>query len=89
VINFSYKLKTKKPDTAIYLNALDALDIQPAEAIYIGDGNDSELNTAFELGFKTVLISQKRNDRFRNAESSKYHLEIKNISELINIINGD
>mgnify|MGYP001300091160 CR=1 FL=1 len=89
VINFSYQLKTKKPDKPIYLSALESLGLTPEESVYTGDGNDSELDTAYDLGFKTILITQKRNDRFRNAESNKYHHEINDISEIFNIINEE
>ncbi len=89
VINFSYKLGIRKPSKEIYESALDALELKASESIFMGDGNDHELDTAFDLGFKTILIEQDRNDRFRNADSTRYHHKIKNISEIIQIINED
>ena len=89
VINFSYQLGIRKPSKEIYESALDALGLKAPESIFMGDGNDHELDTAFDLGFRTILIEQDRNDRFRNADSTRYHHKIKKISEIIQIINGD
>jgi putative hydrolase of the HAD superfamily len=54
----SWSLGVLKPDPRIYRAALDALGTRPDEAAFVGDGGDSELAGARELGLRTVLLER-------------------------------
>jgi putative hydrolase of the HAD superfamily len=54
---FSCEVGAVKPDPAIYRAALDALNLQPAKTLYVGDGSDEELSGAARCGLNPVLIS--------------------------------
>jgi putative hydrolase of the HAD superfamily len=47
-----------KPDPRIYRVALDALATDPAQAAFVGDGRDHELQGARQLGLRAVLIER-------------------------------
>jgi len=53
---FSCRAGLKKPDAKIYQLALDGLNLQASECLYIGDGHGGELEGAREMGMKTALI---------------------------------
>ena len=55
---FSFALRMRKPDPRIYRHALDALDIAPADALFVGDGGSSEHQGARSLGIGTVLVTR-------------------------------
>ena len=50
---FSYEQGVKKPDPVIFERCMKALDVQPCECVYVGDGGACELERARELGMKT------------------------------------
>lgn len=47
-----------KPEPEIYRYALDALDVKPADAVYVGDGADGELEGAATLGMRVIQSTQ-------------------------------
>jgi HAD superfamily hydrolase (TIGR01509 family) len=49
---FSYVAGMAKPDPAIYLTATRALDVEPEDAMFIGDGGDDELVGAGRAGLR-------------------------------------
>ncbi|GIH04361.1 hypothetical protein Rhe02_24280 [Rhizocola hellebori] len=51
---FSCKEHLLKPEPAIYLKACEALEVTPAECLYVGDGSDGELRGASAIGMRTV-----------------------------------
>jgi len=53
---FSSVVGLRKPDPAIYRYACDALDVEPAECLYCGDGAYRELTGAAEFGMTAVEI---------------------------------
>jgi putative hydrolase of the HAD superfamily len=55
---FSYQLGVRKPDPRIYRQALDALDVRPDQAIFVGDGGSDEHRGARDVGMKTVLVTR-------------------------------
>lgn len=50
----SYEQGIMKPDQEIYVRCMRRLDVEPAECLYVGDGGSRELETAAELGMKTL-----------------------------------
>src|SRR5262249_9785633 len=55
---FSYQLGYRKPDSRIYLDALRALGVSAADAIFVGDGGSDEHNGARAVGMGTVLVTR-------------------------------
>ena len=53
---FSCSVGLRKPDPAIYQLALDELGVEPAEAVFVGDGANDELAGAERVGMRAVLI---------------------------------
>lgn len=51
---FSCREGLLKPEPAIYLKACQAMDVQPNECLYVGDGSDNELWGANSLGMRTI-----------------------------------
>jgi len=52
--------KTKKPDPEIFHRLISRFDINPATTIYIDDSYPN-IETAIQLGFKTIHFSEREN----------------------------
>lgn len=86
VLVFSFSVGVLKPDSRIYLVACEKLEVKPSECIFIGDGNDRELDGAKSLGMTTVMIDQSRNELLRHEQSQSYDYRIQIMSELNGIV---
>ena len=53
---FSATCGLRKPDPEIYLLACRELDVEPHEAVFVGDGANDELAGAERVGMRAVLI---------------------------------
>ena len=53
---FSCSVGLRKPDPRIYQLACEQLRVEPAEAIFVGDGANDELAGAERFGMRAVLI---------------------------------
>ena len=53
---FSCSVGLRKPDRRIYELACEKLGVEPAEAIFVGDGANDELAGAQRVGMQAVLI---------------------------------
>ena len=53
---FSSACGLRKPDPRIYRVALEQLGVEPAEAIFIGDGANDELAGAERVGMRAILV---------------------------------
>jgi HAD superfamily hydrolase (TIGR01509 family) len=51
---FSFAVGMVKPDPRIYLHAIEQLGVNPADALYIGDGGDDELAGAERAGLRAA-----------------------------------
>jgi putative hydrolase of the HAD superfamily len=49
---FSVQVGVKKPDPAIYLLACERLGVEPADCVYVGDGDSNELTGAAAVGMR-------------------------------------
>lgn len=52
----------KKPDIRLFHNALNALDVRPDEAVYIGDNPEKDLVGAKDAGLFFFLFGSERRD---------------------------
>jgi putative hydrolase of the HAD superfamily len=57
-IIFSYRLGIRKPDARIYQHALEAVDVRPEEALFVGDGGSDEHRGARAVGIRPVLVTR-------------------------------
>jgi putative hydrolase of the HAD superfamily len=55
---FSSELGVAKPDPAIYRAACEALGVDPAACVYVGDGADRELAGAEALGMRAIRTTE-------------------------------
>ncbi|MCO6007506.1 HAD-IA family hydrolase [Actinoallomurus purpureus] len=53
---FSVLAGVKKPDPEIYRLAAEALDVRPADCLYVGDGGSNELTGAEAFGMTAIKI---------------------------------
>jgi len=53
---FSSACGLRKPDPQIYRLALEKLDVEPADALFVGDGANDELAGAERAGMRAILI---------------------------------
>jgi HAD superfamily hydrolase (TIGR01509 family) len=53
----SYEVGSRKPERRIYLEALQRLELEPHECIFVAD-EVSDLEGAREVGFRTMLVRQ-------------------------------
>jgi putative hydrolase of the HAD superfamily len=58
---FSAEVGAAKPEPAIYLHACAALGAEPADCVYVGDGNDGELPAAASLGMHAIRTLEHAN----------------------------
>jgi putative hydrolase of the HAD superfamily len=58
---FSAEVGAAKPEPAIYLAACNAFGVEPADCVYIGDGNDHELPAAAALGMHAIRTTEHAN----------------------------
>ena len=59
---FSYTLGVAKPDSRIYLDAVDQLGVETASTVFVGDGPDSELRGAELAGLRALQACWFTND---------------------------
>lgn len=63
----SWSAGALKPDPRIYRVALNALEVSPDDAAFVGDGRDNELRGARELGMRAILVERG----LRHTESAR------------------
>jgi putative hydrolase of the HAD superfamily len=51
---WSPEVGVRKPDPAIFLRALDALEVDPVHAVFVGDRLDTDVQGASQVGMATV-----------------------------------
>jgi putative hydrolase of the HAD superfamily len=61
-IVFSSELGLRKPAPEIYRAALDALDVEPANALFVGDRVREDVQGPAALGMRTCLVTYFRVD---------------------------
>jgi putative hydrolase of the HAD superfamily len=61
---FSNAVGLSKPDPRIYLRCCELLGVEPAEAVFVGDGANDELGGARRVGMEAILIHKPGEDPF-------------------------
>ena len=78
---------SEKPHPIMFLLPLKKLNMLPQEIIFVGDNKGKDITGANAVGMETILISNKVKKQSQDRQDySKPHFHIKNISEVLNII---
>ncbi len=83
---FSYEARCAKPDPAIYQKALDRAATKAADAVFVGDGANRELDAAKDLGLSVVCLDhpvKAHSFRDRNGLSRPTHPKVGGFAELL------
>jgi len=86
VVVFSYLIGILKPEPGIYLAACEQLGVAPTACLFVGDGNDRELDGAHSVGMRTVMVGKQRHELVRAEQSTLYDYRIEKLSELLPIV---
>lgn len=73
-----------KPHPFIYWHALELLDVQPAESVFVGDRPANDIAGANEAGLTSVLISPPHLNR--ELDGIRPNFTISNLTELLPIL---
>lgn len=86
----SSEVGVPKPDKHIYYRSLGELGLSASQCVFIGDGNDRELDGAREVGLCTVKIERARPSyaNLKN-ESLDWDVEVGNLAELHSLFRLD
>lgn len=58
-VSFSCVTGHRKPEPEAYLHAVEALDVEPSECIFIGDGGSHEPSGAAALGMRAIRFAPR------------------------------
>jgi putative hydrolase of the HAD superfamily len=83
---FSCSVGFRKPDPAIYRLALDELGVEPADAMFVGDGANDELGGAERVGMRAVLILRAGQDEPYWEEARGWQPRITSIPEVLELL---
>jgi putative hydrolase of the HAD superfamily len=70
----------EKPDPAIFRSALEAMNVEPARAVYVGDSVLHDVEPALAIGMRAVLV-----DRHRRHEASA-HPTVSSLDQLPDLL---
>ena len=83
---YSFEVGLLKPDVAIYQLALAKLDLRAEGTIFVGDGNDLELDGAKNAGLIAIKVGKGRPDLIQGIQSRAFDYEVEALPELLPII---
>jgi len=66
---FSYEVGAKKPDSAIYHQAIHALKVNQEELIMVGDSYQNDYLAPREMGIRAFLLKRESSSTFINQDS--------------------
>jgi len=88
-VAFSCDVGLRKPQTGIYLHALDTMQLSAAECLFVGDGGSDEHLGARAAGLTPVLITRHIHQATKlKAQRDRVDFEINRLQELLPILNG-
>ena len=77
----SSEIKSDKPDSQIFLNALSALDCTPGQALHVGDRVPEDVQGALNVGMQAVQI-----DHYNKFDSSDTPVNVPLIRSLTSLL---
>lgn len=79
---FSSVERVRKPKREIFLRACEKLHVNPAACVYIGDGDDHEMEGAAAVGMTPILVIDKDPNSFRRHPQPKMDNKIECLGDL-------
>lgn len=86
VILYSFECNLVKPDLSFYWKISELLGLASRECIFVGDGNDRELDGAKDAGMLAIKVGTSRDAQLSSKQSTRYDLEVDNLADLIPLI---
>jgi putative hydrolase of the HAD superfamily len=83
---FSYAVGITKPEAGIYLAACERLGVAPEACLFVGDGNDRELDGARHVSMRTLMVGQQRHEQLRTEQSNSCDYRVEHLRELVPIV---
>jgi HAD superfamily hydrolase (TIGR01509 family) len=83
---FTFAEGMLKPDPRLFSLTANRLRVRPDECLYVGDGNDEELDGAHAVGMKTALLVCKQLPLWRQEQSRYFDYKITNLMDIRQII---
>jgi putative hydrolase of the HAD superfamily len=83
-VALSCEIGIRKPRPQIFTHVLDALDVKPTEAVFVGDRLVDDVAGAHALGMKAILTHQYRQEQ--PDENLKPDAIVSNVSEVPSVI---
>lgn len=84
-IVISSELGVLKPNPIMYTTALENLNLEPKECVFLDD-NISNCIGAKKLGITPILVSRNHEDYIRNSKQYKDYINIENLQQLKNLL---
>lgn len=78
----------RKPDARIYKIALEKLGVEAQDCVFVGDGNDGELDGAHKLGIVTIWVKRNMRKHVQMKDSSILSVDftVGSLGEVVDII---
>ena len=84
---YSAEVGVMKPHPKIYEKALEALDVNPEDAVFVGDGDCDELGGALKVGILPIQVSTGVPDSFKLSDDREDITDkITDLRELLTLI---
>jgi putative hydrolase of the HAD superfamily len=83
---FSSRIGISKPDPRIYLACCEELGVGPAQAVFVGDGANDELEGARRAGLRAVLIHERGTDPVWPEVRTWDGLRVTSIPEVLEVL---
>lgn len=83
LIVISGEVNQRKPSPKIFERALEALNVDPSKAVFVGDMLDLDIIGPKNVGMKTILIERRPMEDHVEVKPDKV---VKSLTELLNIL---
>lgn len=84
---FSFEIGCMKPQAPIYLAACHRLSVSPSGCLFVGDGNDHELEGALDLGMTAIRIERpEAMEHYRRHPSARWNHSVRNLGEISRLL---
>ncbi|MEE9268049.1 MAG: HAD-IA family hydrolase [Thermoplasmata archaeon] len=81
-ITYSYAVGVEKPDPKVFHAALTAMNVEPHEAVHIGDNLEADVRGAAQVGLTPMLIDRKGRHRVSDV------IVLRSLSETLDHLEG-
>ncbi|MFW5912546.1 MAG: HAD family hydrolase [Candidatus Hadarchaeota archaeon] len=85
-VNFSEEVGSRKPDSKIFLSAMNDLGRDPEECLMVGDSYSADIVGAKLVGMATCWLNESETDS--SGEGDEADFEIRKLSEVSNVLNS-